>query len=77
MSSLISLPGSECCLMPALWLGGATQGLPGSYVCDSKRVAAARRRPTRRHLIASHRRGGSARDKPALMQDAHADCPGL
>src|SRR5215510_13805378 len=22
------------------------------------------------------RRGGSARDKPALMQDAHADCPG-
>jgi hypothetical protein len=35
MSSLISLPGSECCLMPALWLGGATQGQPGSYVCET------------------------------------------
>jgi hypothetical protein len=35
MSSLISLPGSECCLTPALWLGGATQGQPGPYVCET------------------------------------------
>src|ERR1700756_2741648 len=27
-------------------------------------------------LPSPNRRGGSARDKPALMQDAHADCPG-
>jgi hypothetical protein len=27
-------------------------------------------------LPSPNRCGGSARDKPALMQDAHADCPG-
>ena len=27
-------------------------------------------------LPSSNRRGSSARDKPALMQDGYADCPG-